>query len=196
MVWRPILLKPKPALPKPATLEDSADSEDDDFNPDAPEVEDNRDGDGDESSSDESDFSSASEDLGAVANNDLLLELPSDDSEDDDFNPDKVDSDDDSGSITAKRHVERLDYKKLYDDAIMAWLLFTNLRGERRFASIVAKSFKTGGSVDNKPRASLFIRCHIVVHMAILMGAMDSRVENQNEIDACIAGTLPDLILQ
>ncbi|GKF01006.1 hypothetical protein Tco_0027929, partial [Tanacetum coccineum] len=73
------------------------------------------DGDGDESSSDESNFSSTSEDLGAVANNNPLLELPSDDSEDDDFNPDKVDSDDDSGPITAKRHVERLDYKKLYD---------------------------------------------------------------------------------
>ncbi|GJS80975.1 homeobox protein HAT3.1-like protein [Tanacetum coccineum] len=71
----------------------SDDSEDDDFNPNDPEVEDDGegDGDGDDSSSDESDFSSASEDLGAVVNNDPLLELPSDDSEDDDFNPDKVD---------------------------------------------------------------------------------------------------------
>nr|GEV24024.1 homeobox protein HAT3.1-like isoform X1 [Tanacetum cinerariifolium] len=100
----------------------SDDSEDDDFNPDAPEVDDDgegdgdREGDGDESSSDESDFSSASEDLGAVANSDPLLGLPSDDSEDDDFNPDKVDPDDDSGPITAKRHVERLDYKKLHDE--------------------------------------------------------------------------------
>ncbi|GKE79708.1 heat shock 70 kDa protein 15-like protein [Tanacetum coccineum] len=79
----PILSKPKPAPPKPATLENSDDSEDDDINPDAPEVEDDgggdRDGYGDESSSDESNFSSAPEDLGAVANNDLLLELPSDD---------------------------------------------------------------------------------------------------------------------
>ncbi|GJU26149.1 hypothetical protein Tco_1164770 [Tanacetum coccineum] len=108
VVCRPI----KPAPPKPATPENFDDSEDDDFNPDAP------------------------EDLGAVANNNPLLELPSDDSEDDDFNPDKVDSDDDSGPITAKRHVERLDYKKLYDtkvyhdlsifvtckDSIMAWI--------------------------------------------------------------------------
>ncbi|PWA99616.1 Homeodomain-containing protein [Artemisia annua] len=155
----------------------SDDSEDDDFNPDAPEVEDDGEGDGegeeeedgDDSSSDESDFSSASEDLGAVANNDPILALPSDDSEDDDFNPDKADSDsdgeaktkssgsdftsdsddlrdicknegtldevqghamfendeetktnmedDDSGPITAKRQVERLDYKKLHDEA-------------------------------------------------------------------------------
>ena len=153
----------------------SDDSEDDDFNPDAPEVEDDGEGDGegeeegegDDSSSDDSDFSSASEDLGAVANNDPLLALPSDDSEDDDFNPDKADSDsdgeaktkssgsdftsdsddlrdicknegtldevqgpamfendeetkanmedDDFGPITAKRQVERLDYKKLHD---------------------------------------------------------------------------------
>nr|GEU55809.1 plasma membrane ATPase 4-like [Tanacetum cinerariifolium] len=33
-----------------------------------------------------------------------------------------------------------------------------------------------------------------VVHTTILMGAMDSRVENQNAIDACIAVSLPDLI--
>ncbi|KVI01894.1 pathogenesis-related homeodomain protein isoform X2 [Cynara cardunculus var. scolymus] len=147
----------------------SDDSEDDDYNPDGPEVEKvEEEADGEESSSDESDFSSASEDLGAVANNEQSLGLPSDDSEDDDdFNPDRVDSDeqaktkssssdftsdsedlgdinknegtspevqgslmpeddeeitkasmedDDSGPITAKRKVARLDYKKLHDE--------------------------------------------------------------------------------
>lgn len=140
----------------------SDDSGDDDYNPDAPQVEDEADA--EDSSSDESDSSAASE-LGAVANNDQFLGFPSDDSEDDDFNPDKADSDeeakekssgsdftsdfddlrdiknegtsavvqepiipendeeipktnmedDDFSPITAKRDVERLDYKKLHD---------------------------------------------------------------------------------
>ncbi|KAK9077202.1 hypothetical protein SSX86_005538 [Deinandra increscens subsp. villosa] len=145
----------------------SDDSEDDDYNPDGPQLEDKVDADhAEDSSSDESEFSSASEDLAAVANNEQFLGLPSEDSEDDDFNPDKVDSDeeakmkssasdftsdsddlgdiknevtsaevqgldksgdkeelpesntenDDFGPITAKRSVERLDYKKLHDE--------------------------------------------------------------------------------
>ncbi|KAK1431267.1 hypothetical protein QVD17_14608 [Tagetes erecta] len=150
----------------------SDDSEDDDYNPDGPQLEEEEkeeevEADAEESSSDESDFSSASEDLGAVANNDDFLGLPSEDSEDDDFNPDRADSDEeekmkssgsdftsdsddlrdiknevasaeaqgldmsgdkeelpesntedgDFGPITAKRNVERLDYKKLHDEA-------------------------------------------------------------------------------
>ncbi|XP_071729947.1 pathogenesis-related homeodomain protein-like [Rutidosis leptorrhynchoides] len=153
----------------------SDDSGDDDYNPDGPEVEDeldadadaDPDADADDSSSDDSDFSSASEDLAAVTNNEQFLGLPSEDSDDDDFNPDKADSDeeaktkssssdfssdfddlrditknevlsseveeplmseikeeipdtniedDDFGPITAKRHVERLNYKKLHDE--------------------------------------------------------------------------------
>ncbi|KAI3702362.1 hypothetical protein L6452_28098 [Arctium lappa] len=146
----------------------SDDSEDDDYNPDGPGVEEvEEEADGEESSSDESDFSSASEDLGAVANKEQSPGLLSEDSEDDDFNPDKVDSDeqaktksstsdftsdsedlgdinknegtspevqgslmpeddeeipkesmedDNSGPITAKRQVARLDYKKLHDE--------------------------------------------------------------------------------
>ncbi|KAI3805026.1 hypothetical protein L1987_27022 [Smallanthus sonchifolius] len=72
----------------------SDDSEDDDYNPDGPKLE--EEADAEDSSSDESDFSSASEDLGAVANNEELLGLPSEDSEDDDFNPDRVDSDEEA----------------------------------------------------------------------------------------------------
>ncbi|XP_076953905.1 pathogenesis-related homeodomain protein-like [Bidens hawaiensis] len=134
----------------------SDDSEDDDYNPDGPQLEDEADT--EDSSSDEA------EDFGNVANNEQLSELPSDDSEDDDFNPDRVDSDeednikssgstsssddigdikddvasvevqtvdmsadkeellesnmenDDFAPITAKRNVERLDYKKLHDE--------------------------------------------------------------------------------
>ncbi|KAK9074000.1 hypothetical protein SSX86_006595 [Deinandra increscens subsp. villosa] len=144
----------------------SDDSEDDDYNPDgAPQVEEDE-IDAEDSSSDESDFSSASEDLGVFAKNEECLGLPSEDSEDDDFNPDRVDSDeevkkessssdftsdsddlgdiknevasaevegpkmsqdneklteanmenDDLGPITAKRNVERLDYKMLFDE--------------------------------------------------------------------------------
>ncbi|KAI3827959.1 hypothetical protein L1987_02048 [Smallanthus sonchifolius] len=143
----------------------SDDSEDDDYNPDGPQVEEDE-IDAEDSSSDESDFSSASEDLGVFAKNDQFLGLPSEDSEDDDFNPERPDSDeevkkessrsdftsdsddlgdiqnevtsgeiqgpvlsqdkeklaeanmenDDFGPITAKRNVERLDYKKLHDE--------------------------------------------------------------------------------
>ncbi|KAJ9551899.1 hypothetical protein OSB04_015944 [Centaurea solstitialis] len=81
----------------------SDDSEDDDYNPDGPgveEVEEEVDGEEESSSDDDdSDFSSASEDLGAVANNVQSPGLPSDDdSEDDDFNPDKADSDEQAKS--------------------------------------------------------------------------------------------------
>ncbi|KAL8209572.1 hypothetical protein R6Q57_006304 [Mikania cordata] len=142
----------------------SDDSEDDDYNPDGPQVEEDE-IDAEDSSSDESDFSSASENLGAFAKNEQFLGLPSEDSEDDDFNPDIPNSDelkkessssdftsdsddlghinnelisaevegpempqdrekltkanmenDDFGLITAKRNVERLDYKKLFDE--------------------------------------------------------------------------------
>lgn len=146
----------------------SDDSEDDDYDPDGPELD--EDVEGDESSSDDSDFSSASEDFGAVTNNDQFLALPSDDSEDDDYDPDKLvvdeqvvkessgsdftsDSEDDVSALLkeaevsteaqgptlndelvtllesdpreidssvqsgkGKRHVERLDYKKLHDE--------------------------------------------------------------------------------
>ncbi|XP_076948519.1 homeobox protein HOX1A-like [Bidens hawaiensis] len=150
----------------------SDDSEDDDYNPDGAQVEEdgcNSDGpqveedevDAEDSSSDESDFSSASEDLTEFAKSDEVLGLPSDDSEDDDFSPDRLESDedakkegsssdfssdsedlddmkndvtlnevqekeeliegktenDDFGPITAKRNVERLDYKRLHDEA-------------------------------------------------------------------------------
>ncbi|XP_019170136.1 PREDICTED: homeobox protein HOX1A-like isoform X2 [Ipomoea nil] len=66
-------------------------SDDDDYNPDNPEVEENVSQ--DESSSDENDSSDASFDLETTANDDILLGLPSEDSEDDDFDPDAPDHD-------------------------------------------------------------------------------------------------------
>nr|GMC78443.1 pathogenesis-related homeodomain protein [Ipomoea batatas] len=69
----------------------SDDSEDDDYNPDHLEVEEN--GSGNESASEESDYFSASDDLAAPVNNDQLTGLPSDDSEDDDYDPDAPDHD-------------------------------------------------------------------------------------------------------
>ncbi|KAJ4837462.1 hypothetical protein Tsubulata_013172 [Turnera subulata] len=67
----------------------SDDSDDNDYDPDGPEIDDRSEGDG--SSSDESDFTSASEQLEAPP--DDKLGLPSDDSEDDDFDPDAPDID-------------------------------------------------------------------------------------------------------
>lgn len=80
----------------------SDDSEDYDYNPDGPEVDvkDHKESDGEEShseksDSEESDFSSASEDSDASDSNKQNgnFGLPSDDSEDDDFDPDAPDVD-------------------------------------------------------------------------------------------------------
>ncbi|KAK8561311.1 hypothetical protein V6N13_149515 [Hibiscus sabdariffa] len=69
----------------------SDDSDDNDYNPD---ISDNDEKDqGDESSSDESDFTSASEEPEVPANADPYLGLPSEDSEDDDYNPDGLNHD-------------------------------------------------------------------------------------------------------
>uniref|UniRef100_A0A803L8B7 Homeobox domain-containing protein n=1 Tax=Chenopodium quinoa TaxID=63459 RepID=A0A803L8B7_CHEQI len=145
----------------------SDDSEDNEYNPDG--TDDDANAEGNESSSatsdsDESeddDFSSVSEDLGPIRGAEQNLGLPSDDSEDDDFNPDAanvneegvepessssdftsasedlgaaigddgtsdinepslpLDPEQDLGEsspITSKRCVQRLDYKKLYDE--------------------------------------------------------------------------------
>lgn len=137
----------------------SDDSEDDDYDPDGPVLDEK--GQGDESSSEESDSSSSSKDLKVLPNDEQYLGLPSDDSEDDDFNPSELneqvkqessssdftsDSEDfsvafddkrplseveepvsqtseyikcnvkgDSAPLSGKRHVQRLDYKKLHD---------------------------------------------------------------------------------
>ncbi|PIM99086.1 PHD Zn-finger protein [Handroanthus impetiginosus] len=69
----------------------SDDSEDDDYDPDKPDTAENVEG--DESSSDESNYFSASDDLGVSTNNEKHLGLPSDDSEDDDFDPSATDPD-------------------------------------------------------------------------------------------------------
>lgn len=69
----------------------SDDSEDDDYDPDGPELDEKVQG--DESSSDESDYYSASDDVGALPNNEQTLGLPSDDSEDDDYDPSGLDPD-------------------------------------------------------------------------------------------------------
>ncbi|GMJ03506.1 hypothetical protein HRI_004019800 [Hibiscus trionum] len=69
----------------------SDDSDDNDYNPD---ISDNDEKDqGDESSSDESDFTSASEEPEVPANADPYMGLPSEDSEDDDYNPDVLNHD-------------------------------------------------------------------------------------------------------
>ncbi|GMP76503.1 hypothetical protein CsSME_00033147 [Camellia sinensis var. sinensis] len=68
----------------------ACDSEDNDYDPDGSEVDEKVEG--DESSSNESDFYSASEDNGDSPKNKQKLELPSsDDSEDDDYDPDAPD---------------------------------------------------------------------------------------------------------
>ncbi|XP_043709501.1 homeobox protein HOX1A-like [Telopea speciosissima] len=68
----------------------SDDSEDDDYDPDGPQ--DDAKVQSEDSSSEESDFSSASEDS-TLANDDLYMGLPSDDSEDDDYDPNGQDHD-------------------------------------------------------------------------------------------------------
>ncbi|XP_022149327.1 homeobox protein HAT3.1 isoform X2 [Momordica charantia] len=66
----------------------SDDSEDGDYDPDAPDTINQEDeSSSDQSSSDESGYASASEELEAAPNDDQYLGLPSDDSEDDDYEP-------------------------------------------------------------------------------------------------------------
>ncbi|XP_048336225.2 homeobox protein HAT3.1 isoform X1 [Ziziphus jujuba] len=68
----------------------SDESDDDDYDPDGPATDEKVQGDGsssNESSSNESDYASASEELEAPTNNEQHLGLPSDDSEDDDYDP-------------------------------------------------------------------------------------------------------------
>ncbi|GMH23610.1 hypothetical protein Nepgr_025453 [Nepenthes gracilis] len=143
----------------------SDDSEDNDYDPDGAKDDADVDDDDDDrgesaSTSDESDFSSASEDLGDFCSDGQYLGLPSDDSEDD-YDPEAPDADElvnqpssssdftsasedldvyfnDNGKSrkdgeppsfpepdeesneslprSSRRHVERLDYKKLYDE--------------------------------------------------------------------------------
>ncbi|KAL7199473.1 hypothetical protein ACSBR2_021699 [Camellia fascicularis] len=69
----------------------SDDSEENDYDPDPSEVDEKVEG--DESSSDDSDFYSASKDFGASPNNEQNLENSSDDSEDDDYDPTAPDLD-------------------------------------------------------------------------------------------------------
>ncbi|KAE8008061.1 hypothetical protein FH972_004608 [Carpinus fangiana] len=77
----------------------SDDSDDNDYNPDEPADEKVQ---GDESSSDESEYASATEELEAPPNDEQYLGLPSDDSEDDDYDPgaleDLVDKDKEESS--------------------------------------------------------------------------------------------------
>ena len=68
----------------------SDDSDDNDYNPCEP---DDEKVEGDESSSDESEYASAAEDLEAPPNEEQYLGLPSDDSEDDEYDPDAPDLD-------------------------------------------------------------------------------------------------------
>ncbi|XP_028767683.1 homeobox protein HAT3.1 [Neltuma alba] len=139
----------------------SDDSGDGDYNPDVAEDEEVE---GGNSSSDESDNASASEKMEASCNEDPYVGLPSSDSEDNDYDPNAVDHDkgaaeessssdftsdsedladvvkgsalsgqdncpvpasslpeldpgeENSTPVSGKRHIERLDYKKLYDE--------------------------------------------------------------------------------
>ncbi|XP_010271495.1 PREDICTED: homeobox protein HOX1A [Nelumbo nucifera] len=70
----------------------SDDSEDYDYDPNGPQVDDEK-VQTDDSSSEESDFTSASDDSGPPPNDDLYLGLPSDDSEDNDYDPTARDPD-------------------------------------------------------------------------------------------------------
>ncbi|KAG8500356.1 hypothetical protein CXB51_004249 [Gossypium anomalum] len=89
----------------------SDDSDDNDYNPDISEN-DEKDQE-DESSSDESDFTSASDEVEVPAKVDPYLGLPTDDSEDDDYNPDGPDQDHDT---VAKSESSSSDFSSDSDD--------------------------------------------------------------------------------
>ncbi|CAH9086430.1 unnamed protein product [Cuscuta epithymum] len=176
--WEKVFLEEATAAASGKQLDDiyglpSDDSEDDDYHPDNPQVDENVSQEDESKSDDESDSSDTSFEL-ETPNDELLLGLPSEDSEDDDYEPDAPecnseqvmhdssssdftsDSEDfglvlqnntspsqedqskrnkvgggthslkcevdfllqsDDALASGKRHVERLDYKKLHDEA-------------------------------------------------------------------------------
>lgn len=94
----------------------SDDSDDNDYTPDGQDDEEVQ---GDESSSDESEYASATEELeappNAPPNNDQYLGLPSDDSEDDDYNPHAEDH-----SEKVEQESSSTDFSSDYDDLAAA----------------------------------------------------------------------------
>ncbi|XP_057788187.1 pathogenesis-related homeodomain protein [Salvia miltiorrhiza] len=94
----------------------SDDSEDEEYDPDKPDSSEKVEG--NKSSSDESSYISASDDLDASNNNEKYLGLPSDDSEDDDFNPSATNRDNQvkQGSSSSDFTSDSEDLRALIED--------------------------------------------------------------------------------
>ncbi|XP_049410821.1 pathogenesis-related homeodomain protein [Solanum stenotomum] len=149
--WEKVYPKEAAAAASGEKLDDisglpSDDSEDDDYNPETPDV--GKNVSEDESSSDESDFYSASEDLAeASPKDDEILGLSSEDSEDDDFNPDDPDKDE-----PVKTESSSSDFTSDSED--FSLIVDTNrLRGdEQGVSSSVDNSMPNSASQEEKAK--------------------------------------------
>ncbi|XP_016478781.2 pathogenesis-related homeodomain protein [Nicotiana tabacum] len=155
----------------------SDDSEDDDYNPENPDVEKNDSG--DESSSDESDFFSASEDLEEVPpKDDEILGLPSEDSEDDDYSPDDPDKNE-----PVKAESSSSDFTSDSED--LGLIVDANrLPGdEQGVSSSVDNSRPSSASQEDKPKAGRAKRNSLKVELSDLMLSHSPVVSGKRHIE-------------
>ncbi|CAN4107772.1 unnamed protein product [Withania somnifera] len=155
----------------------SDDSEDDDYDPENPDLEkyDSE----DKSSSDESDFYSASEDLAEAPPKDgVILGLSSDDSEDDDFNPDDPDKDD-----PVKTESSSSDFTSDSED--FSLIVDTNsLQGDEQGVSTsVDNSMPNSASQEEKAKVGKAKRNSLKDELSYLMQSISPLVSAKRHIE-------------
>ncbi|KAK5837188.1 homeobox protein HAT3.1 [Gossypium arboreum] len=151
----------------------SDDSDDNDYNPDISEN-DEKDQE-DESSSDESDFTSASDEVEVPAKVDPYLGLPSDDSEDDDYNPDGLDQDHDN---VAKSESSSSDFSSDSDD--LGAMLVDDISSEKGHMS----NGSSRKSKSKKPKLSgkKSLNSEVLTTMEPASGEDDATVSEKRSI--------------
>ncbi|PHU10487.1 hypothetical protein BC332_22347 [Capsicum chinense] len=180
--WEKVYPKEAAAAASGEKLDDisglpSDDSEDDDYNPENPDVEKNDSE--DESSSDESDFYSASEDLAEVPpKDDEILALSSEDSEDDDFNPDDPDKDE-----SVKTESSSSDFTSDSED--FSLIVDTDmLRGdEQGVSSSVDNSMPNSASQEEKAKVGKGKRNLLKDELSYLMQSVSPLVSAKRHIE-------------
>ncbi|XP_055815936.1 pathogenesis-related homeodomain protein isoform X2 [Solanum dulcamara] len=180
--WEKVYPKEAAAAASGEKLDDisglpSDDSEDDDYNPENPDV--GKNDSEDESSSDESDFYSASEDLAeAPPKDDEILGLSSEDSEDDDFNPDDPDMDE-----PVKTESSSSDFTSDSED--FSLIVDTNrLRGdEQGVSSSVDNSMPNSASQEEKAKVGKAKRNSLKDELSYLMQSDSPLVSAKRHIE-------------
>ncbi|KAL3515339.1 hypothetical protein ACH5RR_022241 [Cinchona calisaya] len=155
----------------------SDDSEDDDYDPDKPELDNTVLG--EESSSDESDYFSASDDPVTSLNAKQILGLPSDDSEDDDYDPSAVDT----GEL-AKQESSSSDFTSDSED-LGAMFHGNEPLGveEGHVSSVLAQSNSNGGSIGENFKVGGGKRCSLSDELSFLLESGDAPVVGKRHVE-------------